>query len=165
MNIIGKAITIDGNGSPITLQAGTRNVGIGLSNPTFRLQLASDSAGKPATSTWSVVSDIRLKQNIEPVKDDSLAVLGKLDWVRYQYNGQAKTPRGLQAIGLIAQVLREQLPEAVRSIKSKLKETDEDETDVLTIDYHHVIVHSARAIQQLDAEVKALKALIAKPQQ
>jgi hypothetical protein len=139
-------------------------VGIGVSaSPGFQLLLGADSAGKPTTSTWSVVSDLRLKQNIEPVKDDSLAILEKLDWIRYEYNGLASTPKGDKGIGLVAQVLREQMPEAVRSAKAKLNETDGAETDVLAIDYHHIIVHSARAIQQLSAEVKRLGALIGKP--
>ena len=49
------------------------------------------------------------------------------------------------------------MPEAVRSTKMKLKETDSEETEVLAIDYHHILVHSARAIQQLSAEVESLK--------
>jgi hypothetical protein len=138
-------------------------VGIAMAGPTFNLQIGADSAAKPTTSTWSVVSDLRLKQNIEPVKTDSLAILDKLDWIRYEYNGQASTPKGARGIGLVAQALREQLPEAVRSTRTKLNETDAEETDVLAIDYHYVLVHSARAIQQLSAEVKRLGALIEKP--
>ena len=138
-------------------------VGIGLSAPTFFLQLASDSAAKPSTSTWSVVSDLRLKQNIKPLKDDSLSILNKLEWIRFEYNGLANMPRGEKAIGLAAQELLLQLPEAVCSTKTKLNETDAEETDVMAIDYHHIIVHSARAIQQLNAEVQALRALIGKP--
>jgi hypothetical protein len=141
---------------------GSGRVGIGIA-PSYTLQLVNDSAGKPATSTWTVVSDIRLKQNIEAVKDDSLAILEKLDWIRYEYNGLADTPSGLPAIGLVAQAVVEQIPEAVRSTKGKLRETDDEETDVLAIDYHYVLVHSARAIQQLSAEVKRLAALIEKP--
>lgn len=38
-------------------------VGIGK-NPDYQLELSTDSAGKPSTSTWSVVSDERLKENI-----------------------------------------------------------------------------------------------------
>lgn len=34
-------------------------------NPTFQLQLSNDSAGKPGSSTWTVSSDSRLKENIE----------------------------------------------------------------------------------------------------
>ena len=149
-------------GNPVFFGGG--NVGLGgLTNPSFLLQLPTDSAGKPSTSTWSVVSDLRLKQNIKPVKDDSLSILNKLDWIRYEYNGQAYTPRGMKGIGLIAQELQVQLPEAVSSTKTKLKETDAEETDVMAVDYHYILVHSARAIQQLSAEVEGLKALIVKP--
>jgi hypothetical protein len=97
------------------------------------------------------------------VEDDSLAILDKLDWIRYEYNGQASTPKGAKGIGLVAQTLREQLPEAVRSTKTKLNDADDAETDVLAIDYHYVLVHSARAIQQLSAELKRLAALIGAP--
>jgi hypothetical protein len=134
-------------------------LGLGVT-PSFQLQLTTDSAAKPATSTWTVSSDVRLKENIEPVMDDSLAILGALHWVRYEYNGQADTPRGLKAIGLSAQELSRHMPEAVRSVKTKLNENDAEESDVFGIDYHHILVHSARAIQLLDAEVKRLKALL-----
>ena len=149
-------------GGNLNLAASGGKVGIQQGSPSHTLEVGVDSAGKPATSTWTVVSDIRLKQNIQPVKDDSLSILGKFDWVRYQYNGKANTPEGLNGIGLVAQELQLQLPEAVRSAKTKLNEADAGETDVLAIDYHHIIVHSARAIQQLDAEVKALKSIIGK---
>jgi hypothetical protein len=139
------------------------NTGLGLV-PTYQLQLSVDSAAKPGTSTWAVVSDLRLKQNVEPVKDDSLAILDKLDWIRYEYNGQAQMPQGLKGLGLVAQTLREQMPEAVRSTRTKLNDADAEETDVLAIDYHYVLVHSARAIQQLSAEVKRLGALLNAPQ-
>ena len=152
-----------GGGASLLLNPSGGNVAIGYSNPGFLFQLGDDSAGKPGTSTWSVVSDLRLKQNVQPVKDDSLAILEKLDWIRFEYNGLANMPLGERAIGLIAQELQVQLPEAVRSTKTKLKETDTEETDVMAIDYHHIIVHSARAIQQLNAEVQALRALIGKP--
>jgi hypothetical protein len=141
----------------LVLQSGGGLVGIGIV-PSYLLQLGSDSAGKPSTSTWTVVSDLRLKQNMEPVKDDSLAILDKLNWIRYEYNGKGNTPQGVKGIGLLAQELKERLPEAVRSAKAKLSEDDPEETDLLAIDYHHVIVHSARAIQQLSAEVQQLKA-------
>jgi hypothetical protein len=137
-------------------------VGIGLT-PTFQLQLFYDSAAKPGSSTWSVASDMRLKENIEPVKDDSLAILRALDWIRFDYNGRGNTPHDLKAIGLSAQELQSHLPEAVRSYKAKIMEDDTGESELLAIDYHHILVHSARAIQQLDADVKSLRAMLGKP--
>jgi hypothetical protein len=40
-------------------------LGIGTSVPNYQLELSTDSAGKPSTNTWTVASDIRLKENIE----------------------------------------------------------------------------------------------------
>jgi Chaperone of endosialidase len=153
------------NGTPDTTalyMTGGGDVGIGITSLGYKFQVVVDSAGKPATSTWSVVSDLRLKQNVEAVEDDSLAILRNLDWVRYEYNGQASTPKGLKAIGLVAQDLAEHLPEAVRSTRTRLIETDADEADVLAIDYHYILVHSARAIQQLEAEIQSLRAMLEK---
>jgi hypothetical protein len=150
-------------GGGLLLQPSGGNVGIGMLAPSFQLQLGADSAAKPATSSWSVVSDVRLKENVEPVMDDSLAILAALNWARYEYNGRGNTPQGLKAIGLSAQEVRAHLPEAVRSVNAKLDESDDEESELLAIDYHHILVHSARAIQQLDAEVKSLKARVGKP--
>ena len=41
------------------------NVGIGVATPIYQLQLSTDSAAKPSTSTWTVSSDMRLKEDIE----------------------------------------------------------------------------------------------------
>jgi hypothetical protein len=146
-----------GTGTQLLLNPSGGDVGIGYSNPGYLLQLGTDSAGKPATSTWSVVSDSRMKRNIEPVSDNSLAILDGLKWIRYEYNGRANTPAGLKAIGLEADGLRALLPEAVRTFQAKLTESDAEETDLLAIDYHHVLVHTARAVQQLAAEIRELK--------
>lgn len=132
------------------------NVGVGMS-PSFQFQLSTDSAAKPSTSTWTVASDHRLKQNVEEVTDDSTAILGMLRWVRYQYNGLAGTPKGATGIGLIAQEVRPHLPEAVRAVKGKLGPADKEETELLGLDYHAILVHCARAIQQIDVRLAALE--------
>lgn len=151
---------IDRTGAAIkalALQPGGGNVAIGLTAPTFLLQLVSDSAAKPATSSWTVASDIRLKRNVEEMSDDSLAVINSLRWIRYRYNGLAAMPDGLAAVGLNAQEICESLPEAVRSVSVKLRAEDAEEAEVLGIDYHHVLVHAARAIQRLSALVSSLQ--------
>lgn len=42
------------------------NVGLGMTSGSYLLHLNSDSAAKPSTSSWTVSSDIRLKENIIP---------------------------------------------------------------------------------------------------
>ena len=41
------------------------NIGLGMTNPSFQLQLSTNSAAKPSTSLWSIYCDQRLKENIE----------------------------------------------------------------------------------------------------
>jgi len=136
----------------VILQDTGGNVGIGTGSPGYQLTLSADSAAKPTTSTWSVSSDIRTKQNVEDVTDDSLAMLERLRWVRFEYNGQGQTPKDQKAIGLSAQDARRHMPEAVRG---------SEETELLAIDYHHIIVHTARAVQQLAKELRELKQKLA----
>jgi len=40
------------------------SIGIGVANPTYKLQLATDSAAKPGTNTWTILSDERIKTDI-----------------------------------------------------------------------------------------------------
>lgn len=156
---LGSFIIADSTAGAVRLCIGPGpNIGIGMTAASYWLQLPVDSAAKPGTATWSVVSDGRVKEKVEPVTDDSLAILAALNWVRYEYNGQGRTPRGMKAIGLSAQELHAHLPDAVRGNKARLNESDASETEVLAIDYHHILVHAARAIQQLHAEVEKLKA-------
>jgi hypothetical protein len=53
------------------------NVGIGTTSPTHQLQLSTDSAAKPNTNTWTIVSDQRIKKNILDFTD-GLNVIMKL---------------------------------------------------------------------------------------
>ena len=41
-------------------------MGLGLSSPSYQLQLSINSAGKPSSSTWTINSDRRIKENIQP---------------------------------------------------------------------------------------------------
>jgi hypothetical protein len=43
----------------------TENIGLGTNAPSYRLHLSTDSAAKLSSSTWTVSSDIRLKENVE----------------------------------------------------------------------------------------------------
>ena len=49
----------------MTLLSNSNFIGIGTASPTRYIQLSTDSAAKPSTSTWTVSSDMRLKEDIE----------------------------------------------------------------------------------------------------
>ncbi len=40
-------------------------LGIGTESPNYQLELSTDSAGKPSSTTWTIASDSRLKEDIE----------------------------------------------------------------------------------------------------
>lgn len=149
-------MNIDGSVLALNSVSGGK-VGIGTASPSHLLHLSADDAAKPSTSTWTVASDSRLKRNIHDVTDDSVATLSRLRWISAEYNGLAGIPAGTPLIGLVAQEAQAVMPNAVRSVNAKLKHTDEETTALLGVDYHHVLVHSARAIAQLARRVSALE--------
>jgi hypothetical protein len=90
------------------------NVGIGTNNPSFQLQLASDSAAKPTSNTWTISSDARLKKDVRPLLG-SLEKLLRLRGVSYRWIDPA-AQGGMDGtyMGLIAQDVEPVFPEWVR---------------------------------------------------
>ena len=69
----GRLVTATGTSSTLlyaqsgfVYDAATGRVGIGVSSPEYQLHLSTDSAAKPSSSTWTVTSDARAKDNIRP---------------------------------------------------------------------------------------------------
>jgi hypothetical protein len=102
-------IMVDGNGK----------VGIGMTpSGTYLLELASDSAAKPGTSSWTVASDLRLKDVRAPFTR-SLLELEKIHPVYYKYkeNNALHLPSEKEYVGVIAQEIKKAVPEAVQRDK------------------------------------------------
>ena len=61
----------DATFSPLFIVKGSGNVGIGTTSPAYKLELSTDSAGKPGVGgLWTVVSDERIKTDITPADLD-----------------------------------------------------------------------------------------------
>ena len=133
-------------------------LGLGTTNPTYRLQLSTDSAAKPSTNTWTIASDSRIKTNIQPYTK-GLAEIVQVAPITYDYNGKGGMTAGPGGISIIAQDLQPIFPECVGSYKGKLEETDEEEIDILNYNGHAITFALINAIKELDAKVKALEAL------
>jgi hypothetical protein len=58
------ALSLKTNNTDRVYITSTGNVGIGTTAPGYQLQLSQDSAAKPSTNTWTVVSDERLKKDV-----------------------------------------------------------------------------------------------------
>ena len=123
----GAAILLDGNqieaasgidliinfnsAADLRINEGGGNVGIGRSSPNFQLHLSRNSAAKPVSNTWTIVSDARLKKNVRTI-DHALKDLLSLRGVTYQWI-DPETHGGLDGTypGLIAQEVEQVFPE------------------------------------------------------
>ena len=127
------------------------NVGIGTTTPSYKLQLSTDSAAKPSTNTWTISSDIRVKENINPYTK-GLDVLMNINPVTYDYNGKAGFSKILGNIGIIAQDVLEILPESISTYKAKLNEEDLEETELYNFNSHaltYVLINAVKEQQEL----------------
>jgi hypothetical protein len=126
--------------------SGTGNVGIGVSAPSFKLQVNGSVAG---VGPYQDLSDRRYKRNIEPLSD-ALAKVLRLRGVSFDWR-QAEFPemnfgKG-RRVGFIAQEVEGVLPEAV--VK--------DERGVYTVAYASVTPLLVEAIKEQQKAVEQLK--------
>jgi hypothetical protein len=94
-------------------------MGLGVT-PTYQLHLSSDSAAKPSTSTWTVSSDVRLKDNIQDADLDMCynniknLRLAKYTWKDDVYTTEEVADRS--KLGWIAQEVETIYPKAVEKV-------------------------------------------------
>jgi hypothetical protein len=131
-------------------------VGLGMSNPSYQLQLSTDHAAKPTSSLWTIASDERIKENIIAYTN-GLDKLLLINPVTYDYNGKGGFKKGKGGVGVIAQQIQSILPNSVSSIKAKLNETDNQETDILNFNGHELIYVLINSIKELKAQIDELK--------
>jgi hypothetical protein len=132
------------------------NVGIGVTSPSFQLQLSNDSAAKPGSPLWTVSSDIRIKENIRPYTD-GLEKLMQVNPVYYDYNGKAGFSITKDNVGIIAQEMQEVLPNTIKTFTAKLNEGDENETELLSFNANELIYVLINSVKELKAEIEILK--------
>jgi hypothetical protein len=127
------------------------NVGIGLSNPTHKLQLGTDDAVKPTTNTWTVISDMRLK-NIDGIYSKGLQEILQLKPLLYHYKNSgdvkfSESTLNTQSIGFLAQDVQQVFPECV----------SEDANGYLNLNIHAIIIAQVNAIKEQQEMIVELK--------
>lgn len=130
------------------------SLGIGLV-PTKRLELDLDSAQKPTTNTWTITSDVRVKENISPFTD-GLDLLMQIKPINYTYNGLAGLPRD-NGIGVIAQDIQKIAPYTISPYMRKLNPDDKEETELLGFDSHALTFILINAVKELANRVQLLE--------
>ena len=115
---------------------GSKNVGIGLTNPTHKLEVDGTIS---ASGEITAYSDERLKENIENI-DSPLDKVLNMRGVLYNKIGETE-----QKMGLIAQEVQEVIPQVV------------NEGEYLSISYGNLVGLLIEAIKELKEEVNNLK--------
>jgi hypothetical protein len=152
---IGLAVSRDSGGYALTVTTTTGGGGIGViaANSTVingtttsaTSAVLTDSGGTcqiHGASGIACVSDGRLKKDVRPVSS-SLAGVLRLKPVEYNMKSD-----GQHAVGLIAQDVRKQFPQAVQ----------ETEDGKLTLSYQQLFPYLLKAVQEQQAEINKLKA-------
>jgi len=110
-----------------------------------------DSSGNlTAAANITAFSDARLKTDISTI-NDALGIVGKLRGVSYKW-----LKDGSSGIGVIAQEVEQVLPEVVLTHDVVDPATGET-TEVKSVDYGHIVGVLINAVNELKAEVDALK--------
>ena len=110
-----------------------------------------DSSGNlTAAANITAFSDARLKTDISTI-NDALGIVGKLRGVSYKW-----LKGGSDGIGVIAQEVEQVLPEVVLTHDVVDPATGET-TEVKSVDYGHIVGVLINAVNELKAEVDALK--------
>ena len=132
----------------------SKQVGIKVSTPSYDLQLANDSAAKPGTNTWTVISDGRLKTDITPYTAGLEDVL-KISPVWFRYNGKAGMPTDKKFVGVIAQDLQKVAPYMVD--RWNYVSPDGDTATYLAVNNGAMTYMLINAVKELAARVQKLE--------
>jgi len=133
----------------------TNRMGLGLTNPSYQLQLSTDSAAKPTSGTWTITSDSRVKRNVQNFAD-GMNIIRNIRPVSYELNGLAGMPEGDTSIGIIAQEIKDIAPYTVGTFRAKLNPTDATETELYNFDASALTFVLINATKDLDTRVTAL---------
>ena len=146
-------VRLSGAASDLYLQRLGGNIGIGNTGvPSYQLELSSNSAGKPGSSTWSIASDSRLKQNINPYTQ-GLQQLMQINPVSFHYNEQSGFDTKPEYVGIIAQDLQKIAPYMVSTVKRK-------DTDYLSVDNGAMTYMLINAVKEQQAQIEKIQAAI-----
>ena len=142
---------ISGNNNVFVINSFS-NVGIGLPNPQFQLDLSSDGARKATTTTWVTGSDERVKTNIENANLQACYNLTKSICLKYfKWNYPDVQVNDKHMLGFIAQDVINYFP------KSVFVSDSHGIPDFLSLDTDQIIKSMYGALQKTIADKESLE--------
>jgi hypothetical protein len=101
-----------------------------FASPAHQLQVSTDSAGKPSTNTWTIVSDERIKEEIELADLDlCYQAVKNIPLKRFKWKDEVYTEeqvRDRRKLGWIAQDVEAVFPKAVGTYEFKYNQVFEE---------------------------------------
>ena len=101
-----------------------------IASPAHQLQVSTDSAGKPSTNTWTIVSDERIKEEIELADLDlCYQAVKNIPLKRFKWKDEVYTEeqvRDRRKLGWIAQDVEAVFPKAVGTYEFKYNQVFEE---------------------------------------
>jgi hypothetical protein len=140
-----------------SISAGALTIGASPGVATTLFTVWGDAA-KSGSAAWKTASDKRVKKDITPFTD-GLDLLKKLKPVNYKYNGKAGLPGDAPYVGLLAQDVQEVFPYMVGTFKAKMESSDEQETDVLSLDINALTYVMVNSLRELDTRLAKLETM------
>ena len=137
------------------------NVGIGTTGPNYKLEISTDSAGKPGVGgLWTVVSDERIKDNIVPANlDRCYEIVKSVPLKHFGFAPGVYTDDQIQDkhnLGWIAQDVQKVFKNAV-SVKPFTPAIGDVIEDCLDLNSGQMIAALYGCVQALIAKVEALE--------
>ena len=123
--------TLYSNNSEAVRIDGSQRMLVGtIASPAHQLQVSTDSAGKPSTNTWTIVSDERIKEEIELADLDlCYEAVKSIPLKRFKWKDQVYTEeqvRDRRKLGWIAQDVEAVFPKAVGTYEFKYNQVFEE---------------------------------------
>ena len=127
-------------------------IGVGMT-PTYMIELSTDSAGKPTSSTWNIVSDEKTKRNITNYVG-GLAAIRQVHIHEYDYTGEFGQP-AVRGVGPLAGEIQTVFP---RSVSTTMRSRDGKRPvePILAFNAHELFMANVQAVIELDTQVQAL---------
>jgi hypothetical protein len=115
---------------PAAVMYNAGSIGVGTTVPSYQIELSTDSAGKPSTNTWTVVSDERIKEDIELANlDICYAAIKNIPLKRFKWKDEVYSAEQVgdrRKLGWIAQDVEAVFPKAVRIKEFKYNQKFEE---------------------------------------
>jgi hypothetical protein len=150
----------------INTVANTPCIGVGLVGaPAYQLHLNVDSAGKPSTTTWTVTSDERIKENIEFANIDlCYENMKKLPLKRFRWKDEVYEDGVIndrRVLGWIAQDVEQVFPKSVTKREMHGFEDCRDlNVDEINKSHYGATQKLIQKVETLEQENTQLKSLL-----